>query len=113
METPSDMTDKDDTFAQTILVLSLQSFSFIVYMICLAFVIWKIQGHIMGKIIIMLVLFALVFSVRVTLDILRTVYIESGPAYVVATKIMRLLRDIFTKLQWFGIYYFVLEVFDV
>jgi hypothetical protein len=26
---------------------------------------------------------------------------------------MRLLRDIFSKMQWFGIYYFILEVYDV
>ena len=26
---------------------------------------------------------------------------------------MRLLRDIFSKLQWFGIYFFILEVYDV
>ena len=26
---------------------------------------------------------------------------------------MKVFHDIFTKLQWFGIYYFILEVFDV
>ncbi len=61
----------------------------------------------------MLVLFAMVFSVRLILDILRAVYINNGPSYVLAINIMKLLRDIFSKLEWFGIYYFILEVVDV
>jgi hypothetical protein len=68
----------------------------------------------MGRFIIMVALFALVFLVRLILDILNILYFEeySNNEYV-SINLLRVFHDIFTKLQWFGIYYSILEVFDI
>ena len=66
----------------------------------------------MGRFIIMVALFALVFFVRLTLDILAIIYFEEKTSSV-AIDLTNILHDIFTKLLWFGIYYTILEVFNV
>jgi hypothetical protein len=66
----------------------------------------------MGRFIIMVALFALVFTVRLILDTLEIVYFEENHAST-TINLLRIFHDIFTKLQWFGIYYSILEVFDI
>jgi hypothetical protein len=66
----------------------------------------------MTRLRIILGLFALIFLFRLILDILRIVYFEQE-RHSLAINIMKICREIFTKLQWFGIYYFILEISDI
>ena len=67
---------ENDSFEQTVIILSLQSVTFIFYSICFSFVMWKLKGEIMTRLKIVLILFALAFFVRMILDILRIIYFE-------------------------------------
>jgi hypothetical protein len=66
----------------------------------------------MTRLRIILGLFALIFLFRLTLDILRIIYFEQSK-HTLPITIMKICREIFTKLQWFGIYYFILEISDI
>jgi hypothetical protein len=62
----------------------------------------------------MMALFAIVFLVRLVLDILMVAYYEEDEKKLyIPIKLLRILHDIFTKLQWLGIYLTILEVFDI
>lgn len=68
----------------------------------------------MGRFVIMVALFAIVFLVRLILDILDFLYFEEYSNHEsTSINLLRVFHDIFTKLQWFGIYYSILEVFDI
>ena len=65
--------DKDESHFQKLILLCIQSFSFMVYTVSLIYVLVKVKKHIMTRFALMLALFALVFSVRLTVDIFRVV----------------------------------------
>ena len=111
-EKQTNSTQEVDSFGQTVLILSIQSLTFTVYCAWLAYVVWKIKGNIMTRLRIILGLFALIFLFRLTLDILTIIYFEHAN-HTLSIIIMKICRKIFTKLLWFGIYYFILEISDI
>ena len=103
---------ENDSYLQTALILSLQCITFTVFSTCLAFVVWKLKANIMGRLSLMLAIFALIFLIRLVLDLLRIVYFDEDRHSLPIT-IMKICHETFTKLQWFGIYYFILEISDI
>ena len=93
--------DNGHTRNEIIIVLCLQSFSFLVYTASLTYVTLKIKGHMMTRFMIMLLLFAVVFSVRLILDVLRVIF-NNDESKIEQNKnilhILLMVHDIFSKL---------------
>ena len=102
----------NDSYTQTVILLCFQSLTFILYIAYLAYVVCNLKKNIMIRLSVILALFALILFLRLNLDVLRIIYFDSDLRSLSIT-IMKILRDIFTKLLWFGIYFFILDISDI
>ena len=78
----------------------------ILFFVVMTYVSCKVKGHILKRFTIMMIIFALVFTARFILDLLRSLYLgqtELSDEYKASLGVIRLLRDIFSNMQWFGI----------